>query len=143
MPLQTIFYTKVTDHDATQRYPLGTIRIEGSKTYKYVKSSGIITTGDAVTMAAAGTVKVHAANLAPVGANFTGASSADTEFFWMQIGGETPVTDTSGSTAAGYPLYAVDATGLVSGAAASATAIGNSVVSLDNASGYGELSGLL
>jgi hypothetical protein len=143
MPLQTVFYTKVTEHDTVQRYPLGTIRIEGGKTYKYFKASGVITSGDAVTMAASGTVKVHAANLKPIGGNLTGSSSTDGGYFWVQVGGEVGPLDTSGSTAAGYPLYAVDATGLISGASASATAIGNSVVSVDNATGYGELCGLV
>jgi len=143
MPLQTTFYDKVTSIGTTQLYPLGTLRIEGNKAYKYYKASGTIATASAVTGSASGTVKVHAASLKPIAVNTTGSSFAANDYGWFQVSGEVGPLDTSGATGVGYPLYAVDASGLLSGASASATAVGNSVVSVDNATGYGELSGLL
>lgn len=143
MPLQTTFYDKVTAIGTNQLYPLGTVRIEGSKAYKYFQAGGTIATASAVAASARGTVVVHAANLIPIGANTTGSSFAANDFGWFQVAGEVGPLDTSGATAAGYPLYAVDASGLLTGAVASATLVGNSVVSVDSATGYGELSGLL
>lgn len=143
MPLQTTFYDKVTSIGTTQLYDLGTVRVEGNKVYKYYKAGGTIATASAVRASAQGTVSVHAANMTPIGANTTGSSFAANDYGWFQVAGEVGPLDTSGSTAAGYPLYAVDASGLLSGASASATAVGNSTVSVDSATGYGELSGLL
>ncbi len=143
MPLQTVFRDKVTDKGTKQLYPLGTIRVEGDKIYKYVKSSGTIHSMDAAVFSAPGTVKVTGASLKSSGINATGADTADGEYFWMQVSGPTPPFDSSGATAVGYPLYAVSATGALSGAAASAVAVGNSTISVDNATGYAVLSGLL
>lgn len=143
MPLQTTFHDKVTTKGTVQKYPLGTLRFEGNKAYKYVKSSGVIHSMDACTTAAAGTVKVTGANLKAVGINATGADTADAEYFWMQVAGETPTFDSSGATAVGYPLYAVSATGLLSGSSVSAVAVGNSTITVANATGYAMLSGLL
>jgi len=143
MPLQTAFYDKVTAKGTKQLYPLGTIRVEGNKVYKYVKSSGIINNNDVATAAAAGTVKVTGASLKGIGVNSTGADTADGEYFWMQVAGETNAFDSSGATGVGYPLYAVDATGLMSGTAASASAVGTSTIAVDNATGYAVLAGLL
>ena len=143
MPLQTTFGTKVSKHDATQLHDLGTLRIEGNKAYKYYKASGAIADKAAVTGAAAGTVKLHAASLTPIAVNWTGSAFADGEYGWFQVAGQVGPLDTSGATAVGYPLYAVDATGLLTGLVTGATAIGSSVVTVDNATGYGELAGLV
>jgi hypothetical protein len=144
MPLQTTFYDKVTAAGTVQLYDLGTVRVEGSKVYKYFKNSGAsLANNTACTGTARGSVKLTAVNLKAIGVNVTGAAIADGSYFWAQVAGEVGPIDTSGATAVGYALNALDADGTLTGAAASATAIGNSIVTVDNATGYAELSGLL
>lgn len=149
MPLQTTFGSKTTLVETTQRHPLGTIRVEGDKTYKYMKSGGVIHANDGCAMSASGTVVVTAANLKASGINSSRATLASADYFWMQVAGEvlgdaTVVLDTSGATAVGYPAYCLDASGLLTGAAASSTIIGTSTVAVKHAStGVVMLSGLL
>jgi len=148
MPLQTSFGSKTTLVETTQRHPLGTIRVEGNKTYKYMKAGGAIHALDGCAMSASGTVVVTAANLKACGVNSSAATLASGDYFWMQVAGEigdatTGYPDTSGATAVGYPAYCTDATGLLTGAAAGGQIIGTSTVAVKNASGTVLLSGLL
>ena len=149
MPLQTTFGSKLTTVATVQAHPLGTIRVEGDKTYKYMKAGGAIHATDGCAMSASGTVLVTGANLKACGVNSSRVTLASGDYFWMQVAGEilgdaTVVLDTSGSTAVGYPAYCTDATGLLSGAAASSTLIGTSTVSVKHATlGAVMLSGLL
>jgi len=128
---------------------LGTIRIEGNKTYKYTKAGGAIHAMDGCAASAAGTVVVTAANLKACGVNPTGATLADGDYFWMQVGGEfgdavSGYPNTNSSTGVGYPAYCTDATGLTTGTAASGTLLGTSTVAVKSASvGIVLLSGLL
>lgn len=149
MPLQTTFGSKVSLVETTQRHPLGTIRVEGNKTYKYTKAGGTIHAMDGCAASAAGTVVVTGANLKACGVNGTGASLASGDYFWMSVGGEfgdatSGYPDTSGSTAVGYPAYCTSATGLLSGTAAGGVTIGTSTVAVkSNTVGVVLLAGLL
>src|SRR5512141_2684818 len=97
MPLQTTFGSKVSLVETTQRHPLGTIRIEGRKTYKYMKAGGAIHALDGCSISAAGTVVVTAASLKACGVNSSGVTLADGDYFWMQVAGEI------GDATVGYP----------------------------------------
>jgi len=149
MPLQTTFGSKITTVATVAAHPLGTIRVEGDKTYKYMKAGGVIHAPDGCAMSASGTVVVTAANLKASGVNASRATLASGDYFWMQVAGEmigdaTVSIDTSGSTAVGYPAYCTDATGLLSGTAAGGTIIGTSTVAVKHATlGAVMLSGLL
>lgn len=149
MPLQTSFGSKVNLVETTQRHPLGTIRVEGNKTYKYMKSGGTIHALDGCAMSASGTVVVTAANLKACGVNPSGATLSSGDYFWMQVAGEigdsvSGYPDTNSATAVGYPAYCTDATGLLTGTAASGTIIGSSTVAVKSATvGIVLLSGLL
>lgn len=149
MPLQTTFGSKTTLVETTQRHPLGTIRVEGNKTYKYMKAGGTIHALDGCAMSASGTVVVTAANLKASGVNTSAATLSSGDYFWMQVAGEvgdsvTGYPDTNTATAVGYPAYCTDATGLLTGTAASGTIIGTSTVAVKSATvGIVLLSGLL
>ena len=149
MPLQTTFGSKVSLVETTQRHPLGTIRVEGNKTYKYMKAGGAIHAMDGCSISAAGTVVVTAANLKACGVNGTGATLANLDYFWMQVAGEfgdaaSGYPNTNSATGVGYPAYCTDATGLLTGTAASGTIIGTSTVAVKSATvGIVLLQGLL
>jgi len=148
MPLQTMFGSKVTLVETTQRHPLGTIRIEGDKTYKYMKAVGTIHSLDGCSMSATGAVVVTGSSLKTIGINTTFADLSSGDYFWMQVAGEitgTSVTNlvTNGGTV-GYPAYCTDATGKLTGAAGSGTAVGTATVVVSSATvGTILLAGLL
>lgn len=149
MPLQTTFGSKVTLVETTQRHPLGTIRIEGNKTYKYMKAGGAIHALDGCATSAAGTVVVTGANFKACGVNTSRVTLADGDYFWMQVAGEvtgdaTVNLATNGATGVGYPAYCTSATGLLTGTAAGGVTIGTSTVAVSHATtGVVLLAGLL
>jgi hypothetical protein len=145
MPLQTTFGQKVTDVTTTQQHPLGTLRYEGNLVYKYVKAGGTIADKCACMWSAQGTVLLAtSAALSGVGINYTGGSRSSGDYFWMLVGGEVSL-NTNNAGAAGAELRYVTADGTITGATASATNIGHSMVSVKGTQGvgYGVLMGLV
>lgn len=149
MPLQTLFYDRVSSVTTVRKYPLGTLRYEGNKVYKYVVAGGTIAALYGCSASASGTVVARTTSLVAIGVNSTGASRASGDYFWMQVSGEigdatVGYPDTNSATAVGYPAYTTDASGVLTGTAASGTAIGTSTVVVKSASvGIVLLAGLL
>ena len=113
MPLQMTFESKVTLVETTMRHPLGTVRVEGNKIYKYMKAGGTITANGGCMISAAGTVLLTTGIGPGCGWNTTGVALADGDYFWMQVSGEWgPVDTNTGMTAVGYPVGVTDADGI-------------------------------
>ena len=125
MPLQTTFYDKVTANDVAQKYPLGTLRVEGNKKYRYVKTAGAIDANDAVAYTAAFTVNdAFASGQIAAGVCETALSSG--YYGWMTVSGNITFSDT---VAVGAPVYGTAATGAITGTSTSnSAAIGVVVV---------------
>lgn len=143
MPLQTVFRDKVSEQSSTQLYPLGTLRVEGGKVYRYVLADGAIAANVAVYFVGRNEVKTLAAGFVVCG--IAVEAKTDNYYFWLQVAGEYGPIDTSAAASAGVAPSAHDDTGVVSGTAVGANqiAIGNSIVTFDNASGYINIQGLL
>lgn len=123
-----IFQSKLTDVDTIQRDPLGSIRWEGSKCYKYVqfKNTTATVAGAAGSMVAYGATSGYANNLVvadlsdaetiPVAAGACTAAvtgtNGTTYYCWIQIKGactlDTAVTN--GAAGKGFYLTSTDKT---------------------------------
>lgn len=118
--LKQTFVTKLTDVDSTAKEPLGTLRFENNKVYKYVQYD----TGAGPVAAVAGQVAYYYApggdfaaegytnckvtsdlsDSAEVGAGVLQSAPADGEYCWIQIKGPATLTIALTAGADGDPL---------------------------------------
>ena len=107
MPLQTTFYDKIDDTSTTQRYDLGTLSIEGTKIYRYVKANAAIDAYDGVVSTALGNVD-DALSSGNQAQGVAVAAIASGSYGWIQVYG--PLATTLAGNALD-PVYATATTG--------------------------------
>lgn len=144
MPLQTSFGQSVTKVETTLRHPLGTVRVEGNKIYKYMKAGGTIASLAGCMISASGTVVLTTGIGPGAGWNATGSALAANDYFWMQVSGEVSGLNTNSLTAVGYVVGVTDADGVtLATPGAGVTAFANCTVVVKSATvGVILLSGL-
>jgi len=143
MPLQLMFVGSVSLVGTTLLHPLGTIRVEGNKIYRYTKAGGTIAAGAAVSMSASGTVLLFAASMKACGLNATGVELTVGQYFWRQVAGEVGGLVTTGLTV-GQAVGITNADGVTIAAPTTGiTALANSaLVVISDTAGVILLSGL-
>ena len=119
--IKQTFVTKLTDVNSTAQEPLGSLRFEGNKVYKYVKLSNVtaavaVAAGSLIAYLAATGYATHTvvsdntdADSAVFAAGVTQAVAAGallTDYYlWIQIKGAATLDTAVGSGAAGSPFY--------------------------------------